>query len=338
MRDTTKTAGETMADRDFRTVRKQIFAKPITKKTVLFFCLFLPGVIFFVGCSKSSPNITPIAPVPLTVEKFVYFDASINNVYIVDSNGESKAIVGYVDSVRSVSNVSENNKFAYTSNTYNALYLENTDGTGNTRIVYGTGTCLSPSITRDGSRVAYKKYYGGNSDIYLIDTTTLQENNLTNTGTLDENFPIISGDASKIVYLIDKSIYSMNIDGSNQLKLWPLTGTDLAASACWSPDGSKIAFIYKESATDLFKLGIMNSNGTGAAPIYTLTWSSSAGGVRWLAGPNLIIFEDHSLVSGNFNPDIFGISPSGGSATNLTNYDGGSSGLYFDEYVYVFNI
>jgi len=73
--------------------------------------------------------------------------------------------------------------------------------------------------------------------------------NLTNTPNLDEMYPHCSPDAGKICFVVDegtgrrrvRSVYYMNIDGSERVKV-----AKNARQSCWSPDGTKIAYLKAE--------------------------------------------------------------------------------------------
>jgi Tol biopolymer transport system component len=73
--------------------------------------------------------------------------------------------------------------------------------------------------------------------------------NLTRTPDLDEFYPHVSPDGTKICFLVDeksgdkkvRNLYLMNLDGSGRTKI-----ADNAREGCWSPDGKKIAYLKGE--------------------------------------------------------------------------------------------
>jgi dipeptidyl aminopeptidase/acylaminoacyl peptidase len=73
--------------------------------------------------------------------------------------------------------------------------------------------------------------------------------NLTGTPNVNEHYPQISPDATKIAFAVDegegrdavRSLWVMDIDGKNRRKL-----ADHAREAFWSPDGKRIGFLPQE--------------------------------------------------------------------------------------------
>jgi len=67
-----------------------------------------------------------------------------------------------------------------------------------------------------------------------------------------------SPSSQKIVFSSDKKIYTMNPDGSNQIKLTDNSCYNLYPK--WSPDGSKI--VYSSNCDGDFEIFVMNYDGT----------------------------------------------------------------------------
>jgi Tol biopolymer transport system component len=89
-----------------------------------------------------------------------------------------------------------------------------------------------------------------NWELYMMNADGSNPVNLTNTADIDEMYPHVSPDATKICFSADeivdgekiRNVYYMNIDGSGRVKV-----ADNARQACWSPDGKTIAYLKGES-------------------------------------------------------------------------------------------
>lgn len=119
----------------------------------------------------------------------------------------------------------------------------------------------SPSSEIDLSNVPFKFVYESyrntegkeNWEIVLNDVNDSNQVNLTKTPDLDEMYPHVSPDGTKICFVVDegttrrnkvRSVYYMNIDGTNRVEV-----ARNARQPCWSPDGKKIAFLRGEYET-----------------------------------------------------------------------------------------
>jgi Tol biopolymer transport system component len=115
----------------------------------------------------------------------------------------------------------------------------------------------SPAGEIDLSKVPYKILYetyrrtedSFNWEIFRINADGSDPVNLTHTPDLDEMYPHASPDGTKICFVVDegigrakvRSVYYMNIDGSDRIKV-----ANNARQPCWSPDGRKIAYLKGE--------------------------------------------------------------------------------------------
>jgi Tol biopolymer transport system component len=89
-----------------------------------------------------------------------------------------------------------------------------------------------------------------NWELFLMNADGSNQTNLTRTPDLDEIYPHVSPDGSKICFVVDegtnrrnkiRSVFYMNIDGSNRVLV-----AKNARQPCWNPDGKSIAYLKGE--------------------------------------------------------------------------------------------
>lgn len=130
----------------------------------------------------------------------------------------------------------------------------------------------SPSWLPDGSGLIFAANCRGKFAIYRADIvysnfpdqdyigaqlTNIRD--LTNTPTIDNYFPRLSPDGTRIVFSSNRDdagdLYVINIDGSGERRLTVGTGDD--GSASWSPDGSEIVFdSNRDGDYELYKMNV----------------------------------------------------------------------------------
>lgn len=98
-------------------------------------------------------------------------------------------------------------------------------------------------------KIAYESYVDGNWDLFVMNADGSHPVNLTKTPNLNEHFPQISPDGSKICFVADegegrdavRSLYVMDINGKHRKKL-----ADHAREPFWRRDGRVIGFLPQE--------------------------------------------------------------------------------------------
>lgn len=88
-----------------------------------------------------------------------------------------------------------------------------------------------------------------NCELFMVNADGSNPVNLTRTPDVDEMYPHVSPDGTKICFVADEStrrgkvrnIYYMDIDGSNRIKI-----ASNARQPCWAPDSKTIAYLKGE--------------------------------------------------------------------------------------------
>jgi Tol biopolymer transport system component len=139
-------------------------------------------------------------------------------------------------------------------------------------------------------KLIYETNRDGNFELYLCNADGSNPVNVTNTPDIDELYPKPSPDGTKICFVADegkgaakvRNIYYMNADGTGRTKV-----ADNAREPCWSPDGTRIAymkgefkkFTYSDFATKGLYIYDLKSGSTRQHVndklhhLYTLNWS-----------------------------------------------------------------
>jgi TolB protein len=98
-------------------------------------------------------------------------------------------------------------------------------------------------------KIAYESYVDGNWEIFVMNADGSHPVNLTKTPDLNEHYPQISPDGTRMCFVADKgegrdairSLYVMDVDGQHRKKI-----ADYAREPFWSPDGKIIGYLDQE--------------------------------------------------------------------------------------------
>ena len=155
-----------------------------------------------------------------------------------------------------------------------AIYTMRADGSEITDISeHGTGEWREAHWSPDGERIVHIRYVGvGAQEIVTMDSSGGNPLRLTFNDTSDQR-PRYSPDGSRIAFQVVGApavrIHVMNTDGSG---LHPI-GPEDAYAFDWSPDGSRIVFLWNDISFDprAGQLWTMQSNGSDARPLTHFT-------------------------------------------------------------------
>jgi Tol biopolymer transport system component len=122
----------------------------------------------------------------------------------------------------------------------------------------------------DGTRLVYVANRGGTDDVFLFDTQTGAETQLTDDD-LSESDPAWSPDGETILFTrqtgeTGRDLYRIDAAGGAATSLTSDPGDD--ADPAWSPDGSRIAFARRAAGGDAVDhLFVMNADGSQVEPL-----------------------------------------------------------------------
>lgn len=144
------------------------------------------------------------------------------------------------------------------------IYRMAPDGSARTRLTFGQ-TGIDPSLSPDGSKIAFASYRDGNWEIYVMNVNGSDQTRLTFRPEWGDGSPAWSPDGSKIAFASSDpvvpwepaSVFVMEADGSN---ITPLDA--YGGRMSWSPDGTKIVTSIRG---DL--LSIVNADGSGSTSL-----------------------------------------------------------------------
>ncbi|HEX8734784.1 MAG TPA: DPP IV N-terminal domain-containing protein [Pyrinomonadaceae bacterium] len=150
------------------------------------------------------------------------------------------------------------------------IYSIDADGKNEKRLTFNKGSDWDPSWSPDGKKIVFMSSKDGNWEIYTMNADGSNQTRLTENNFRDFS-PMWSPDGKKILFcseratetksgaLNDTDIYTMNPDGSNQVKITNAKGFDGAPE--WSPDGRRIVFFSNRDGGK-HEIYVMNADGS----------------------------------------------------------------------------
>ena len=161
-----------------------------------------------------------------------------------------------------------------------------------TRLTNGSWDDIHPSISPDGSRLAYASHQNGYWDLYLLDLTTGGQSRITDTPEYDGS-PTWSPDSQWLAYETYTAggvqLFLRQMTDLTQPPVQLTTGPGQSFSPSWSPQGREVAFISSRSGQgdvwlarlDRIDDRFIEISQDGAAPDRDPRWSPDGNILAW---------------------------------------------------------
>ena len=193
------------------------------------------------------------------------------------------------------------------------IWIAEADGSNPRQLTAYAGNDSQPAFSNTGTKIVFasdRNSTYGISDLFVMDANGANQVAITNTPTIDENYPSWSPDGTAIVFSRDGDIYKASPDGAN---LTRLTASPIAEfEPDWSPSSSQIVFRQGINGDD--ELWKINADGSGLTPLARdgslveehPVWSPQGDKIAFIRGA----FE---------NAEIYTINADGSGVTRITN-------------------
>src|SRR5215210_7011784 len=120
------------------------------------------------------------------------------------------------------------------------IFSMNPDGRGLKQLTFNTASDTSPSISANGSEVAFTSNRDGNFEIYVMDSDGTDQSRFTNNSVTDDN-PTISPNGFTVAYESQRNGNYEIIMSAAGFEFNLTNNSAADASPVFSPDGTKIA-------------------------------------------------------------------------------------------------
>jgi dipeptidyl aminopeptidase/acylaminoacyl peptidase len=202
--------------------------------------------------------------------------------------------------------------FALTEHQQPDLWSVNADGSDRKRLTTGGG--FLPAFSRDGRCIAYVSAQGGTHHIWCMDADGGNKKQLTDGG--GETFPSITTDGKWVVYTSQSrdrnSLWKVSTQGGGAVRL---THDSLCIKPVISPDGTRIACVYRTDEADKWKIAVLPIDGGTPLDIFALPNPYNQI-LRWSAdGQALTFLEKRDGVHNIWRQPLDGAAP-----TQITNF------------------
>jgi len=199
------------------------------------------------------------------------------------------------------------------------LYLADMDGFNARAITHDGTISASPSLNRDGTKLAYTSYKSYYPDVYLIDLISGSRARIAffpgiNTG------PSFSPDGSRIALTLSKDgnpeIYTMSTDGGSLTRITRTRGAETSPS--WSPTGDRLVYSSDDRGSPQLFISSATSTADASDMDHLVTGNSYCTKPDWSPDGKWIAFT--TRVGGQFQIGVFDVA---GRTAQLITTSGG---------------